>query len=97
MRRWKESHLARSYTCSHQWTAVYCGGYGVAWPYQRVRDSTPCGVNEVKLRPGQIVREGMHTSLAGVKGKYDLASSPGGEGQAAEYAVSRIWFNWLER
>jgi hypothetical protein len=30
----------------------------------RVRDSsTPCGVNEVKLRRGQIVREGLHTTL----------------------------------
>lgn len=30
----------------------------------RVRDSSaPCGVNEVKLRRGQIVREGLHTSL----------------------------------
>ena len=34
----------------------------------RVRDSsTPCGVNEVKLRRGQIVREGLHTSLTDLR------------------------------
>ena len=29
----------------------------------RVRDGSPCGVNEVKLRDGKIVREGFHTTL----------------------------------
>jgi superfamily II DNA or RNA helicase len=29
----------------------------------RVRDGSPCGVNEVKLRHGKIVREGLHTTL----------------------------------
>jgi hypothetical protein len=34
----------------------------------RVRDSrTPCGVNEVKLRRGQIVREGLHTTLTDLR------------------------------
>jgi superfamily II DNA or RNA helicase len=34
----------------------------------RARDSsTPCGVNEVKLRRGQIVREGLHTSLTDLR------------------------------
>jgi len=33
----------------------------------RVRESTPCGVNEVKLRRGQIVREGLHTSLTDLR------------------------------
>ena len=34
----------------------------------RVRDSSaPCGVNEVKLRRGQIVREGLHTSLTDLR------------------------------
>jgi hypothetical protein len=34
----------------------------------RVRDgSAPCGVNEVKLRRGQIVREGLHTSLTDLR------------------------------
>jgi superfamily II DNA or RNA helicase len=33
----------------------------------RVRDSTPCGVNEVRLRRGQIVREGLHTSLTDLR------------------------------
>lgn len=33
-----------------------------------VRDSrTPCGVNEVKLRRGQIVREGLHTTLTDLR------------------------------
>ncbi len=27
----------------------------------------PCGVNEVKLRRGQIVREGLHTSLTDLR------------------------------
>jgi hypothetical protein len=34
----------------------------------RVRDSSaPCGVNEVRLRRGQIVREGLHTSLTDLR------------------------------
>ena len=33
----------------------------------RVRESTPCGVNEVKLRRGQIIREGLHTSLTDLR------------------------------
>src|SRR5437868_755316 len=34
----------------------------------RVRDgSTPSGVNEVKLRRGQIVREGLHTTLTDLR------------------------------
>src|SRR5260370_30790584 len=34
----------------------------------RARDScTPCGVNEVKLRLGQIVREGLHTTLTDLR------------------------------
>jgi hypothetical protein len=34
----------------------------------RVRDnSAPCGVNEVKLRRGQIVREGLHTTLTDLR------------------------------
>src|ERR1700730_16194628 len=34
----------------------------------RVRNSsTPCGVNEVKLRRGQIVREGLHTTLTDLR------------------------------
>jgi hypothetical protein len=34
----------------------------------RVRDSsTPCGVNEVKLRRGPIVREGLHTTLTDLR------------------------------
>ena len=34
----------------------------------RVRDSSaPCGVNEVKLRRGQIVREGLHTTLTDLR------------------------------
>jgi hypothetical protein len=34
----------------------------------RVREShTPCGVNEVKLRRGQIVREGLHTTLTDLR------------------------------
>lgn len=33
----------------------------------RVRDGTPCGVNEVRLRRGQIVREGLHTSLTDIR------------------------------
>lgn len=34
----------------------------------RVRDSsTPCGVNEVKLRRGQIIREGLHTTLTDLR------------------------------
>jgi hypothetical protein len=36
----------------------------------KVRDgSTPCGVNEVKLRRGQIVREGLHT-IRTIRGKF---------------------------
>ena len=33
----------------------------------RIRDRTPCGVNEVRLRRGQIVREGLHTSLTDLR------------------------------
>ena len=33
----------------------------------RVRDRAPSGVNEVKLRRGQIVREGLHTSLTDLR------------------------------
>ncbi len=34
----------------------------------RIRDSTaPCGVNEVRLRRGQVVREGLHTSLTDLR------------------------------
>jgi hypothetical protein len=33
----------------------------------RVRDGAPCGVNEVRLRRGQIVREGLHTSLTDLR------------------------------
>ena len=33
----------------------------------RVRDGTPCGVNEVKLRHGRIVREGLHTTLTDLR------------------------------
>jgi superfamily II DNA or RNA helicase len=34
----------------------------------RVRDSnTPCGINEVKVRRGQIVREGLHTTLTDLR------------------------------
>jgi superfamily II DNA or RNA helicase len=34
----------------------------------KVRDgSTPCGINEVKLRRGQIVREGLHTTLTDLR------------------------------
>jgi superfamily II DNA or RNA helicase len=34
----------------------------------RVRDSSvPCGVNEVRLRRGQIVREGLHTTLTDLR------------------------------
>src|SRR5216684_9262562 len=34
----------------------------------RVRDSSaPCGVNEVRLRRGQIIREGLHTSLTDLR------------------------------
>ena len=34
----------------------------------RIRDgSAPCGVNEVKLHHGQIVREGLHTSLTDLR------------------------------
>jgi superfamily II DNA or RNA helicase len=34
----------------------------------RIRDSSaPCGVNEVKLRRGQIVREGLHTTLTDLR------------------------------
>ena len=34
----------------------------------RIRDnSAPCGVNEVKLRRGQIVREGLHTTLTDLR------------------------------
>ncbi len=33
----------------------------------RVRDGAPCGVNEVKLRHGRIVREGLHTTLTDLR------------------------------
>ena len=33
----------------------------------RVRDGSPCGVNEVKLRHGKIVREGFHTTLTDLR------------------------------
>ena len=33
----------------------------------RVRDGFPCGVNEVKLRHGKIVREGFHTTLTDLR------------------------------
>jgi hypothetical protein len=33
----------------------------------RVRDGAPSGVNEVRLRRGQIVREGLHTSLTDLR------------------------------
>jgi superfamily II DNA or RNA helicase len=33
----------------------------------RVRDGKTCGVNEVRLRCGQIVREGLHTSLTDLR------------------------------
>jgi hypothetical protein len=33
----------------------------------RVRDGSPCGVNEVRLRRGQIVREGLRTSLTDLR------------------------------
>src|SRR5260370_33383363 len=54
----------------------------------RVRDSsTPCGVNEVRLRRGQIVREGLHTTLtdlrlrknhksARARGQQEICSGP---------------------
>jgi hypothetical protein len=32
-----------------------------------VRDKSPCGVNEVKLRHGHIVREGLHTTLTDLR------------------------------
>ncbi len=32
-----------------------------------VRNGAPCGVNEVRLRRGQIVREGLHTSLTDLR------------------------------
>jgi len=38
------------------------------WLRDRIRDnSAPCGVNEVKLRRGQIVREGLHTTLTDLR------------------------------
>ena len=33
----------------------------------RVRDGVPCGINEVKLRHGKIVREGFHTTLTDLR------------------------------
>jgi hypothetical protein len=33
----------------------------------RVRDGFPCGINEVKLRHGKIVREGLHTTLTDLR------------------------------
>jgi len=33
----------------------------------RARDGSPCGVNEVKLRHGKIVREGLHTTLTDLR------------------------------
>src|SRR5216684_2850381 len=40
----------------------------------RVRDSSaPCGVNEVRLRRGQIVREGLHTSLTDLRLRAEAA------------------------
>ena len=33
----------------------------------RVGDGVPCGVNEVKLRHGRIVREGLHTTLTDLR------------------------------
>ena len=33
----------------------------------RPRDESPCGVNEVKLRHGNIVREGLHTTLTDLR------------------------------
>jgi superfamily II DNA or RNA helicase len=33
----------------------------------RARDGSPCGINEVKLRHGKIVREGLHTTLTDLR------------------------------
>ena len=33
----------------------------------RVRNGSPCGINEVKLRHGKIVREGLHTTLTDLR------------------------------
>ena len=33
----------------------------------RVRDGLPCGINEVKLRHGKVVREGFHTTLTDLR------------------------------
>jgi hypothetical protein len=42
----------------------------------RIRDSSaPCGVNEVKLRRGQIVREGLHTTLTDLRLRKDYKSA----------------------
>jgi hypothetical protein len=41
----------------------------------RVRDSVPCGVNEVRLRRGQIVREGLHTSLTDLRLRKDCKTA----------------------
>ena len=43
----------------------------------RLRDSSaPCGVNEVKLRRGQIVREGLHTTLTDLRFAYESQDCP---------------------
>src|ERR1700730_256595 len=39
--------------------------------------STPCGVNEVKLRRGQIVREGLHTTLTDLRLRKNQKSARG--------------------
>ena len=51
----------------------------------RVRDSsTPCGVNEVKLRRGQIVREGLHTTLTDLRLRKTRAPVRAGSRRSAQ-------------
>ena len=41
----------------------------------RVRDGVPTGVNEVKLRRGKIIREGLHTTLTDLRLRKDYRSA----------------------